>query len=203
MNFDFQPHEIIENFTIVNTSKALQKSNIFITREIDAIINEIEIFPKNTGIMIGNFIVAEKLDLLVFVFDDHAIILDQTSLFKFQTFLDKCSNKTQIFFLNSQSEKIIKDLNSNKFNQSNIEEIFLKNENISKIIIEIKKWISVCIIKKSQIRTKIRHTKSKSEKISVNFLYQLSDFIEIKKLKQSVILSFNVKDQFLYILKKK
>lgn len=190
---------IIKNFTIKNAWKSFTNLKIFKYSALKNIIEEVCYYPKTTGIMIGNLQLAENAFLFLFIFDHHIIIILETQLQEFHSFFGKECNKTQLFYMNNKCEDDIQKIISSK----NINNSLNENEKIDQINIlqKIKEQIVTCIITKSQIRTQIRHFNSESNFHQNEFTYDFNDFISILNLHKSVHLYFNVKDQFLYVLK--
>lgn len=189
---------ILSNFEIIDFSNILQITNHVLHRNFDYFSNISKQIKLETGIMIGYFVISEKNELFLLIFDDLIFIFEPKELPLFQKFFTENQNKTPIYFLNENCHQKFEDIMTKKIPafENKDQKLFLAN--LSKRIVN---QIIMCIIKKSQIRTQERYNKSKKNFQKIDFSFGIQNFIKIKNFGGSTSLYFNTNDQLLYVLK--
>ena len=61
----------------------------------------------------GNIIIPEN-DIVLFILDNHIIIINETDISRFQLYFNKNKEKTAIYFLNSICQKIFNEMQNMK-----------------------------------------------------------------------------------------
>ena len=183
---------IRRNFTINCTLRNFQMRNVKYIQDI----SEIEKYDKNTGIMIGDISITENIYIYLVIFDKDIIIIDETNLQQILPFFHKImsTNTNLIFFMNSRIQKLLETTNPENIQKTKIQINLAKQQ-----YQEMENQIVNCIVKKSQVRTQNRRYDTNSELKETKYEYE--DFVSITNFSSDVFLSFNIKDQYLYVLK--
>ncbi|KAK8892543.1 hypothetical protein M9Y10_029776 [Tritrichomonas musculus] len=149
--------------------------------------NIMEKSKSETGIMIY-FI--KKVKIFLFIYDTTILIIDHDKIQKYKEDLNSKINS--FLYLTSSSEEMLHYYLSQ--NQSNFSQSYLDNTDIKDKIIK-------CIIKKSQYRTIIRTQEKSLNNKNDNIDFDIKETVDILNYPKNNKLIFNLKDQYLYILK--
>ena len=205
MNFEDLPEmkEIMSNFQILYNSEFIIDSNGFVKKDVEILINEVDNYKKNTGIMICNHFITPNIFIYFIIFEDRIIILDQNFLPLFQPFFNKCYEDDSTIYSNEECMIKIEEIIQNKMSVYQEEDLIPDMIDKKTIQSNIKNQIFIHIIIKSYYRTNERHKKLRSnpESFNSNIEFNFSDFVKIETITNKVKINFNKVDQYLYILK--
>ena len=191
--------KVYKYFNIKCTSKYHPKINFIQEIEIQDVIKGIDSYEKVTGIIVYDIPIDKNIYLYLFLFDKEIVIFDKSDLHHFLPFLNEISNKTQIYFYDTKFKQNFKKMMTDRVQNTTEHD---KCPNRTDLIQKIKIQISKCIIRKSQIRTQNhRYDENSISKQQFTDKIIIADFLSFQYLAKSASLCFNVKNQFLYVMK--